>query len=318
MASSLLILLDDIATVLDDVATMTKVAVKKTAGVLGDDLALNAKQVTGVQPARELAVVWRVARGSAINKAILVPAALALSWLAPWAVTPLLIAGGGYLCYEGAEKILHRLLHSPRDGHASDEAGRRAAVAESPVHPAVDPVAVEAGKITGAIRTDFILSAEIIVITLGVVSGRPLPTQLAVLLAISAAMTIGVYGLVAAIVKLDDAGSLLAIRPEPLAAAVGRGILAAAPWLMRGLSIAGTAAMFLVGGGIIAHGIPTIHHLLHDVTARLSGGHSPSSWIGPLTTAANAVVGVSAGLLLVGLVTIMTAVPFRKDGAKAG
>ncbi len=305
MAASLLLLLDDIATVLDDVATMTKVAMKKTAGVVGDDLALNAKQVVGVQPARELSVVWRVARGSAVNKAILVPAALALGWLAPWAVTPLLIAGGGYLCYEGAEKILHRLLHAPRDGHASDDAVRRAALAESPVNPA----AVEAGKISGAIRTDFILSAEVIVIALGVVSGRPLPTQLGVLLAVSAAMTIGVYGLVAAIVKLDDAGSLLALRPDPLAAAVGRGILTAAPWMMRGLSIAGTAAMFLVGGGIIAHGVPPIHHLLHDVTARLSGGgHQPSSWIGLLTTAADAVVGVSAGFLLVGLVTIMTAV----------
>jgi len=319
MAGSLLLLLDDIATVLDDVATMTKLAVKKTAGVLGDDLALNAKQVTGVQPARELAVVWRVARGSAVNKMILVPVALALSWLAPWAVTPLLIAGGAYLCYEGAEKILHRILHRPHDGHASDEDTRRAALAESLVNPVVDPVAVESEKIAGAIRTDFILSAEIIVITLGVVAGRPLLVQLAVLLTLAAAMTIGVYGLVAAIVKLDDAGSLLATRPEPLAAAVGRGILATAPWLMRGLSIAGTAAMFLVGGGIIAHGIPAIHHAVHDVTARLSGGgHAPSSWIDPLTTAANAIVGVSAGLLLVGIVTIARAAPLRSGGAKTG
>jgi predicted DNA repair protein MutK len=304
MASSLLLLLDDIATVLDDVATMTKVAVKKTAGVLGDDLALNAKQVTGVQPARELAVVWRVARGSAINKAILVPAALALSWLAPWAVTPLLIAGGAYLCYEGAEKILHRLLHRATAG---DDGHTHAAVAD-PSRPADvgDSAALESQKIAGAIRTDFILSAEIIVIALGVVADRPILTQLAVLLAISTAMTVGVYGLVATIVKLDDAGSLLATRREPLLAAVGRGILAAAPWLMRGLSIAGTAAMFLVGGGIIAHGIPAIHDALHDLTAWLSvDGHGPSPWEIPLATAANAVVGMSAGLLLVGGVAVV-------------
>jgi predicted DNA repair protein MutK len=303
MASSLLLLLDDIATVLDDVATMTKVAVKKTAGVLGDDLALNAKQVTGVQPARELAVVWRVARGSAINKAILVPAALALSWLIPWAVTPLLIAGGGYLCYEGAEKILHRLLHPATAGH--DEHAPAADAAPSRSADAGHARALESQKIAGAIRTDFILSAEIIVITLGVVADKPLLTQLAVLLAISAAMTVGVYGLVAGIVKLDDAGSLLATRPEPFLAALGRGILAAAPWLMRGLSVAGTAAMFLVGGGIIAHGVPALHHALHDLTAWLSaGGHGPSPWAGPLATAFNAIVGVTAGLLLVGTVAV--------------
>jgi uncharacterized protein len=314
MASSLLLLLDDIATVLDDVATMTKLAVKKTAGVLGDDLALNAKQVAGVQSARELAVVWRVARGSAINKAILVPAALALSWLAPWAVTPLLIAGGAYLCYEGAEKILHRLLHRDTAGH---DGQTHATDADTPLlAPTVDAAALESQKIAGAIRTDFILSAEIIVITLGVVAGRPFLTQLAVLLAISAAMTVGVYGLVAGIVKLDDVGSLLATRPEPFLAALGRGILAAAPWLMRGLSVAGTAAMFLVGGGIIAHGIPFIHHALHDLTAWLSaGGHAPSPWATPLETAVNAIVGVSAGLLLVGLVTIAHATAGLKNGS---
>jgi len=315
MASSLLLLLDDIATVLDDVAAMTKLAVKKTAGVLGDDLALNAKQVAGVQSARELAVVWRVARGSAVNKAILVPAALALSWLAPWAVTPLLIAGGGYLCYEGAEKILHRLLQRSAGGHGAHGEAVETAADGSLVAHAVDAAALESQKIAGAIRTDFILSAEIIVITLGVVSGRPPLIQLAVLLAISAAMTLGVYGLVAAIVKLDDAGSLLATRPEPLLAALGRGILAAAPWLMRGLSVAGTAAMFLVGGGIIAHGIPVIHHALHDFTAWVSGGgHAPSPWATPLETAAHAIVGVCAGLLLVGIVTIARATPGWKSG----
>ena len=284
MASSLLLLLDDIATVLDDVAVMTKTAVKKTAGVLGDDLALNAKQVTGVRPARELPVVWAVARGSALNKLILVPAALATSWLAPWAITPLLMAGGAYLCFEGVEKILHSLLHRADEPHhathvatraaaseAEFEAARRAALTEAVVDPSIYPVAVESHKISGAIRTDFILSAEIIVITLGVVAGKPFLTQLAVLVAISAAMTVGVYGLVAGIVKLDDLGALLAARPSAAAQALGRGILAASPWLMRALSIAGTAAMFLVGGGIIAHGIPAIHHTVHDGVAAILG-----------------------------------------------
>jgi predicted DNA repair protein MutK len=230
-----------------------------------------------------------VARGSAVNKAILVPAALAISWLAPWAVTPLLIAGGAYLCYEGAEKILHRLTHGGAGGHGGPTNAAHAAVPQG--HGTAQPTgpAAESRKIAGAIRTDFILSAEIIVITLGVVSGRPVLTQLAVLLAISVAMTIGVYGLVAAIVKLDDAGSLLAVRPERWLAALGRGILAVAPWLMRGLSVAGTAAMFLVGGGIIAHGIPIIHDALHDLTT-------------PLAAGAHAAVGLGVGLVLVGVV----------------
>jgi predicted DNA repair protein MutK len=318
MASSLLLLLDDIATVLDDVAVMTKAAVKKTAGVLGDDLALNAKQVTGVRPARELPVVWAVARGSALNKAMLVPAALATSWLAPWAITPLLMAGGAYLCFEGAEKILHSLFH--RGDHAADathaaddashgkneyEAARRTALTEAVVNPSIDPVAVESRKITGAIRTDFILSAEIIVITLGVVAGKPFLTQLAVLVAISAAMTIGVYGLVAGIVKLDDLGALLAARPSATAQAVGRGILAAAPWLMRALSIAGTAAMFLVGGGIIAHGIPAVHDAVHEGMAAILGdSHGPSSWATLLTMAADAAVGIFVGLVLVAALSL--------------
>jgi uncharacterized protein len=300
MASSLLLLLDDIATVLDDVAVMTKAAVKKTAGVLGDDLALNAKQVTGVRPARELPVVWAVARGSALNKLILVPAALATSWLAPWAITPLLMAGGAYLCFEGVEKILHGLLH--RADHAGEddyEAARRAALTEAVVDSTIDPVAVESRKIIGAIRTDFILSAEIIVITLGVVAGEPFLAQVAVLVAISAAMTVGVYGLVAGIVKLDDLGALLAARPSAVAQALGRSILAAAPWLMRALSIAGTAAMFLVGGGIIAHGIPAVHHAVHErVAAILGESHGPSAST-LLTMAADAAVGIVVGLALV-------------------
>lgn len=285
MAASLLLLLDDIASVLDDVAAMTKVAAKKTAGVLGDDLALNAKQVTGVQPARELPVVWAVARGSALNKLVLVPAALAVSWIAPWAIQPLLVVGGAFLCYEGAEKILHRFLHGKDAGHEQ-------ALARSVVAGGDDPVGVERERIAAAIRTDFILSAEIIVITLGVVAGKPLATQLGVLGAISLAMTIGVYGLVAAIVKLDDLGAILAGHPVAMLRSLGRGILATAPWLMRGLSVAGTAAMFLVGGGIIAHALPAVHAALHDLAT--------ADWLPVLSPAADAVVGLCAGLLLVG------------------
>jgi len=242
--------------------------------------------VAGVDPAREVAVVLRVARGSAVNKAILVPAALAISWLAPWAVAPLLIAGGAYLCYEGAEKILHRLWHRAAAGHGEATTSTPGDEAR-PAEPASRPD--ESRKIAGAIRTDFILSAKIIVITLGVVSGRPLLTQVVVLLAIAVAMTIGVYGVVAAIVKLDDLGSLLACRPERPLAAIGRGILAAAPWLMRGLSVAGTAAMFLVGGGIIVHAVPAIHEALHHVAT-------------PLASGAQAAVGLGVGLVLAGVV----------------
>ncbi len=302
MAYSLLLLLDDIAAVLDDVSVMTKVAVKKTTGVLGDDLALNAKQVTGVGPARELPVVWAVARGSAWNKAFLVPAALAVSWLIPWAVTPLLMIGGAYLCYEGAEKILHRFLpaakHFPHHTHS-----------ESTRAQPLDPATVERDKIAGAIRTDFILSAEIIVITLGVVAGQPLFTQVAVLVAISVAMTIGVYGLVAGIVKLDDVGAFLAGQRSPLSAGLGRGLLAAAPWLMRGLSVAGTAAMFLVGGGIIAHGIPSLHDAVHDLATAV-GGHlaSTPAWLTLFSMAADAVTGVVVGLSLVVIGTLVARV----------
>ncbi|MFM7184890.1 MAG: DUF808 domain-containing protein [Planctomycetota bacterium] len=302
MPSSLLLLLDDVASMLDDVSALTKVAAKKTAGVLGDDLALNANQVAGVLPARELAVVWRVACGSAVNKLVLVPAALALSWLAPWAVTPLLMAGGAYLCYEGAEKILHRLLHRPHAGRDARSPETRAA-GHGESHG--DHQASERDRVAGAVRTDFILPAEIVVITLGIVSGRPFVAQLAVLLAISAAMTIGVYGLVAVIVKLDDAGILLASRPERWLASIGRGILATAPWLMRGLSIAGTAAMFLVGGGIMSHGMPVMHRMLHDAAARLVGtGPGSSPWIGPLSAAADAAVGLAVGLSLAGVMLV--------------
>jgi len=293
MAGSLLLLLDDIATVLDDVATMTKVAAKKTAGVVGDDLALNAKQLTGLAAARELPVVWGVARGSALNKLILVPAALGISWLAPWAIGPLLVIGGAYLCFEGAEKILHRVLHPGDDGgpHPGPTTGSSAPV---------DPLVAERGRIASAVRTDFILSAEIIVITLGVVAGRPLVTQLAVLAGISIAMTIGVYGLVAGMVKLDDLGAALVQAGRPASAAVGRTILAVAPWLMRTIAVAGTAAMFLVGGGIIAHAVPVVHATLHE--------RCPPAWLGLVTPVTDALIGLAVGAALVGLKTVLTQV----------
>lgn len=295
MASSLLLLLDDIASVLDDVATMTKVAAKKTAGVVGDDLALNAKQVTGVGPARELPVVWAVAKGSAFNKAILVPAALLISWLVPWAIPPLLIFGGAFLCYEGAEKILHAVLHRDHHGHGSDASGQR----EGADHE----LATERRKIAGAIRTDFILSAEIIVITLDLVAGKPLATQVGVLVTVAILMTIGVYGLVAAIVKLDDLGLALAARRSAGIAALGRGIVAVAPWLMRALSIAGTAAMFFVGGGIIVHQIPAVHDLIHQGLARLGlDSHAaPTAAVQLALKSADAVFGLAIGIVVVGV-----------------
>ena len=302
MATSLLLLLDDIASVLDDVGVMTKVATAKTAGVIGDDLALNAHQVTGVEPARELAVVWRVALGSLRNKAILVPTALVLSWLAPWAVGPLLMLGGAYLCYEGVEKLLHSILSGSKHRHGSD-ASDHAPHADPAA--ATSPRGVERDKIAGAVRTDFILSAEIIVITLGVVAGQSLGIQLGVLVAVALMMTVGVYGLVAAIVRLDDLGLALALRGSTGVRAIGRGILAAAPWLLRGLSIVGTAAMFLVGGGIIAHGIPAIHAITssfagHGAEAGAAGhdGHAP--WWGVLASlGAEAAVGIGIGVLAV-------------------
>jgi predicted DNA repair protein MutK len=289
MAASLLLLLDDIASVLDDVAVMTKVAAHKTAGVVGDDLALNAKQVTGVEPARELPVVWAVAKGSALNKAILVPAALAISWLVPWLIPPLLIVGGAFLCYEGAEKILHVLRH--RRGH-----GARAG--SSPATPEPDS---ERRKIGGAIRTDFILSAEIIVITLGVVASSPLATQVGVLVAVAILMTVGVYGLVAAIVKVDDLGLALASCRPPVIAGLGRAIVAAAPWMMRGLSVAGTAAMFLVGGGIVSHQLPAVHGMLHEVIAVMGfdADHGSPGWLPLAKALADGALGGVLGLALV-------------------
>ncbi len=296
MASSLLALIDDVATVLDDVAVLTKVAAKKTAGVLGDDLALNAQQVSGVSADRELPVVWAVAKGSMRNKAILVPAALAISAFAPWAVTPLLMVGGAFLCYEGFEKLAHRFLHSPAEQEAQHDE-----LALAVANPAIDLVALEKDKIKGAIRTDFILSAEIIAITLGTVQNSPFLSQVTVLAGIAVIMTVGVYGFVAGIVKLDDLGLYLA-RTGGGAGwrhALGRGILAAAPWLMKLLSVAGTAAMFLVGGGILTHGIGPLHHAIESATAGWGGWGSVAGALG------DGAVGIVAGGLVLAAVALV-------------
>jgi predicted DNA repair protein MutK len=263
MASGLLMLLDDIASILDDVSILTQAAAKKTAGVLGDDLALNAQQVIGIKPDRELPVVWAVAKGSLINKLILVPSALVLSAAAPWTIEPLMIIGGAYLCFEGCEKLAHKFLYGAEDSEHRKE--HEKAVADT----AHDIVATEKSKISGAIRTDFILSAEIVVITLGTVATSPFMTRLVVLSAIGLLMTVGVYGLVAGIVKLDDLGMRMIKTPSDshfssLRVRAGRWLLVSAPYLMKFLSIAGTAAMFLVGGGILAHGVSTVHHVIEQ------------------------------------------------------
>lgn len=304
MASSLFALIDDIATILDDVALLSKVAAKKTAGVLGDDLALNAQQVSGVKANRELPVVWAVAKGSAVNKAILVPSALLISSFAPWAVTPLLMAGGAYLCFEGFEKLAHKYLHS-----APELAAQREQLVSALADPAIDLVAVEKQKIKGAIRTDFILSAEIIVITLGTVQASPFITQVSVLTSIALLMTVGVYGLVAGIVKLDDGGLYLSQLTgegawRKFQRSFGRGILWLAPWLMKFLSIAGTIAMFLVGGGILTHGIAPLQQWIASFTAQAAA----VSGVGPVLGAVmplllDGLVGLMAGALVLLLVT---------------
>ncbi|MBI2788943.1 MAG: DUF808 domain-containing protein [Elusimicrobia bacterium] len=286
MATSLLALLDDITTVLDDVSILAKVAAKKTTGVLGDDLALNAHQVAGVHADRELPVVWAVAKGSFKNKAILVPSALAISAAAPWAVTPLLMVGGLYLCYEGFEKVAHKFLHTPEE-----EKKERAALVKALADPTVDLVAFEKDKIAGAIRTDFILSGEIIVITLGAASAAPFAVKAGVLAAVAVLMTVFVYGFVACIVKLDDLG--LHLSKKKSTAALGRSLLSAAPVLMKTLSVVGTAAMFLVGGGILAHALP--FHAPHPVLKTLFEGF----------------VGALAGALVLGGVTLSASVARR-------
>ncbi|WP_194722502.1 DUF808 domain-containing protein [Noviherbaspirillum malthae] len=302
--ASLLALIDDIATVLDDVSLMTKVAAKKTAGVLGDDLALNAQQVAGVRAERELPVVWAVAKGSLKNKAILVPAALAISAFAPWAITPLLMVGGAFLCYEGFEKLAHPWLHG------ADEAGEHEKEAAALADPNVDIVAFEKEKVSGAVRTDFVLSAEIIAITLGTVAEASFTQQVAVLVGIALIMTVGVYGFVAGIVKLDDAGLYLSRKPGDSAwrqgvRAVGRTLLNAAPYMMKALSILGTAAMFMVGGGILTHGISALHHFIEHSAESAHAWPVVGSVFGALLpTLLNALTGVVAGAIVLALVHV--------------
>ncbi|CEA04608.1 membrane protein [Pseudomonas saudimassiliensis] len=297
MASSLLALLDDIATLLDDVSIMSKVAAKKTAGVLGDDLALNAQQVTGVKADRELPVVWAVMRGSFRNKFILVPGALLISALIPWLITPLLMLGGAFLCYEGFEKLAHRFFHDDSEQHAQ----KLAALAD----PSRDMVAFEKSKISGAVRTDFILSAEIIAITLGTVAAAPFLQQVLVLSTIALVVTVGVYGLVAGIVKLDDLGLALAQRGSATLQKIGHGLLWLAPWLMKTLSVVGTAAMFMVGGGILTHGFHALGHWIENTAE-----HSVDlPWIGSilgglLPTLMSAGVGILAGALIFAVITL--------------
>ncbi len=302
MASSLLALLDDIATILDDVSVLAKVATKKTAGVLGDDLALNAQQVSGVTPDRELPVVWAVAKGSFINKAILVPTALAISAFAPWAITPLLMIGGAFLCYEGFEKLAHKFLHTKayEDAHHQE-------LSQALANPATDLRVVEKDKIKGAIRTDFILSAEIIAITLGTVAQSEFMIQVGVLVGIAIMMTVGVYGLVAGIVKLDDFGLHLSRRSGAVARNIGAGILRTAPWLMKALSIAGTAAMFLVGGGILVHGVPPLAHAIENMAHGFAG---PIGTV--LTLLLEAFIGIVAGAVVLGAVTLAQRMGRRK------
>lgn len=292
--SSLLMLLDDIATVLDDVAVMTKVAAKKTAGVLGDDLALNAQQVQGIRAERELPVVWAVAKGSFLNKAILVPAALLISAFIPWLIVPLLMIGGAYLCFEGFEKLAHKFFHS----HHEKEQRQRELI-DAVANPQVDLVAFEKEKIKGAVRTDFILSAEIIVIALGTVAGAVFAKQAAVVVSIALLMTIGVYGFVALIVKLDDMGAHLCTKPGAIAQFFGKILLAAAPRLMRLLSVLGTAAMFMVGGGIVTHNIAPIHHFIEQIAQMTE----PLGWL--TSSLLNGFAGVVIGALVLMVVTLI-------------
>lgn len=300
MAASLLTLLDDIALLADDVAVMSKVAAKKTIGVLGDDIALNANQVTGFAPSKELPVVWAVAKGSFINKAILVPIALLLVVFAPWSLTPLLMIGGAFLCFEGVEKVFHKFLHSPAEDAAHHEE-LIATIQKSPEQI----VELEREKIKGAVRTDFILSAEIIVISLGTMQDAPFAQQAVALVALSILFTIGVYLIVAGVVKLDDLGIYLSAAAGKAKQSFGRFILLATPYLMKGLSILGTAAMFLVGGGIIAHGFPFLHHLTESsehAAHAVPGIGAALSYITP--AAINMVVGLLVGSAVLGAVML--------------
>jgi len=274
-ATSLLTLLDDITAILDDVALMTKTAASKTAGVLGDDLAVNAEQVVGVNAERELPVVWAVAKGSLLNKLIIVPIALLLSAFLPWMITPLLMGGGLYLCFEGAEKIFarHQLTNTSISHHD----------VPSVLNSVTELLAFERAKINGAIRTDFVLSIEIIVLTLGTVIEQSLAVQVMVVSIIALAATIGVYGIVALIVKLDDAGLyLLKYAPQSrwpiLWQTPGRWLVNLAPYLLKLLTVVGTIAMFLVGGSILSHALPPITFILQQASGWIYSFLSVPAW----------------------------------------
>ncbi|HBU8667314.1 TPA: DUF808 domain-containing protein [Klebsiella oxytoca] len=294
--SSLLTLLDDIATLLDDISVMGKLAAKKTAGVLGDDLSLNAQQVTGVRANRELPVVWGVAKGSLINKVILVPLALLISAFIPWAITPLLMLGGAFLCFEGVEKVVHTLQARKHKEDPQVRQQRLEALANQ------DPMAFERDKVKGAVRTDFILSAEIVAITLGIVAEAPLLNQILILSGIALLVTVGVYGLVGVIVKLDDMGYWLAEKSSALAQWTGKALLAIAPRLMKVLSIVGTLAMFLVGGGIVVHGLTPLHHAIENLAQGQNGVIASL-----LPTAANLVLGFIIGTIVLAVVKAIAA-----------
>ncbi len=303
MASSLLTLLDDLATLLDDIGVMTKLAAKKTSGVIGDDLALNAEQVTGMSADRELPVVWGVAKGALVNKVILVPAALLISAFVPKAIVPLLMLGGLFLCYEGFHKVWHKLAH------ASDDDARRADRVQAIVNPAVDMKTFERDRIKGAVRTDFILSAEVIVIALGTMASRPVTQQLVALSLVGLGMVVLVYGLVAGLVKIDDLGMRL-YRMGGGAKTLGSALLKGAPMLMKLLSVLGTAAMFMVGGSILAHGIAPVEHAIAGVTVSLSGLAATA-----VKTVLEALVGVVAGGVVVGCLAIWSRIFAAKTAA---
>ena len=292
--SSLLTPLDDIATLLDDISMMGKLAAKKTAGVLGDDLSLNAQQVTGVRANRELPVVWAVAKGSLLNKLILVPLALIISAFAPWAITPLLMVGGAFLCFEGVEKVMHS-IHARKHKETPEQKQQRLnEIAKQ------DPKLYERDKVKGAVRTDFILSAEIVAITLGIVAEAPLLNQVLVLSGIAVLVTLGVYGIVGVIVKLDDMGYWLADKRSALARGVGKGLLVTAPWLMKALSVLGTVAMFLVGGGIVVHGIAPLHHGIEHWAQSLGGVGAAV-----MPTVLNLVLGFILGAVVLAVVSLI-------------
>ncbi|OTG81043.1 DUF808 domain-containing protein [Acinetobacter sp. ANC 4648] len=308
MASSLLILLDDIATVLDDVAVMSKMAAKKTAGVLGDDLALNAQQVSGVRSDRELPVVWSVAKGSFINKLILVPLALLISVVAPWLINPLLMLGGLFLCYEGVEKVLHSLQHKKVHTEAAAEAELETIE--------TDLETFEKDKVKGAVRTDFILSAEIVVISLGTVATAAFGTKVMVLSVIAVLMTVGVYGFVAMIVKIDDLGLYLTQQASNTKQIIGRGLLAFAPKLMKTLTIVGTIAMFLVGGGIITHAVSSLHHLTEEAVDHVELIPNIGNIMGAVTpTLINMIIGILAGLAVILVMKIIESVRSKSKSA---